>query len=123
MSESTIDNVEYDASNCRGARNIVCPYCGNEHTSDVEDYKNQDYTEMYECTKCEKHFVYEAVYTVTFDTMPIENHYNQRREKLLHIRKKYEGIYNPEPHIQASINNIDYRLRELEEEKNTYLNE
>lgn len=66
-----IKKVEYDELDCSGNSYARCPYCGEKNYAD-ESLEDEESCEM-ECDACEKTFVCEADYTVTYKTQPYEN--------------------------------------------------
>lgn len=77
-----VKEVEYDKWKCGGNDDAVCPYCGYKNdivleVGDLEGDENET-----ECGECEKTFWYSFSVSVTFDTMPSENHYIRQSETL-----------------------------------------
>lgn len=124
MSNLPVEKVEYDKNLCEFSHNAVCPYCNMEHDIESEDFTEpENAAKLYQCDNCESYFAYETEYTISFHTRPLENYYLEEKARLEKSRKKYEGIYNPAPHIQASIDIINNQLRNLESDKKDYLND
>lgn len=121
MPNNPIKKVEYDKNLCEFSHDVICPYCNTAHNIDGDHFTDQN--TIYECSNCERHFAFETEYTINFHSRPLENYYLDERERLLKARTKYEGIYNPEPHIRASMDIINNQLQNLENDKKDYLDD
>jgi soluble lytic murein transglycosylase-like protein len=55
----------------RGTDRVVCPYCGNEHETD-NDYAPE--ANEFECGVCDRTFVFEPEYSVSFNSWPLDEH-------------------------------------------------
>lgn len=60
--------IKYSESefHTQGTHDIVCPYCGETHQAEHEDYGDQDEELEMDCSTCEKSFIYTTDYDVTF---------------------------------------------------------
>ena len=77
-----VKEVEYEEWECQGNDDAVCPYCGYKNDIVLDDGDSEGDVNETECGECEKTFWYSFSVSVTFDTMPSENHYIRQSETL-----------------------------------------
>lgn len=85
-----IKKVDYNEMECLAEDEAVCPYCGYENCIEPDDYKGQDEEEFEVCGECERTFVHEINYRITFTSEPLENYYLRRKEYFLERIKNLE---------------------------------
>lgn len=69
-----IKQVEYDDLKCfNNEDEAICPYCGEANYIEPDDYMGQDEEVIEECGYCEKTFVHQINYTISFTSEPYEN--------------------------------------------------
>ena len=60
-----------DDFDCDGTHNIICPWCGY-HYDDTTDFCRSGRSEEYDCDNCEKPFLVEPDYDVTYSTSKVK---------------------------------------------------
>lgn len=114
-----IKEVEYNYAQCLGDGEAVCPYCGYENFIESEDYGGQDDEKIELCGNCEKYFVHQINYTITFSSEPYENYYIRTRKSLEEQRARYElnikGDHN-DSYYRMLLNNVQHEIYKLDEE-------
>lgn len=83
-----IKKVEYDDMECLATEDYaVCPYCGYKNYIEPECYLGQDEEGFEVCGECERTFVHQINYRVTFTSEPLENYYlDEKKRKLKRIK-------------------------------------
>lgn len=112
-----IKKVEYDDIQCFANEDYaVCPYCGYENYIEPDYYLSQDEEEFEVCGECERTFVHQINYTVTFTSEPLENYYlDTKKRKLERIEYLKEKIKEGGEFKEMYLDHIGYAKKELEE--------
>lgn len=116
-----ITKVNYNRIKCSNEHKAICPYCEYENKVDAEDYGDQDENQLDYCCNCEKQFIRQINYTVTFSTEPVENYYIREKERL---QNRIECLKSEFAKDDAEKQYIDFYLEsceyDLEQLKNKY---
>lgn len=112
-----IKKVEYDDIQCFANEDYaVCPYCGYENYIEPDCYLSQDEEEFEVCGECERTFVHQINYTVTFTSEPLENYYlDAKKRKLERIEYLKEKIKEGGEFKEMYLDYIGHAKKELEE--------
>lgn len=112
-----IKKVEYDDIQCFANEDYaVCPYCGYENYIEPDCYLGQDEEEFEVCGECERTFVHQINYTVTFTSEPLENYYlDTKKRKLERIEYLKEKIKEGGEFKEMYLDYIGHAKKELEE--------
>ena len=130
MNLEDIKEVEYNDWECLSNEDIAkCPYCGYDNYIEAEYFGGQDDEKVDQCGKCERYFVHQINYTVTFTSEPYENHYLSQRRMIEHSIKTHKENLNKAKKNETDMvehysSIIDYKAKELtklEKEARTYL--
>jgi hypothetical protein len=71
MTDAALDALDEDLIDCDYTREIVCPFCGYEHSDSWEHHGNDDTIRM-NCEKCEREFDCERDITVHYSSSRID---------------------------------------------------
>lgn len=112
-----IKKVEYDDIQCFANEDYaVCPYCGYENYIEPDYYLSQDEEEFEVCGECERTFVHQINYIVTFTSEPLENYYlDTKKRKLERIEYLKEKIKEGGEFKEMYLDHIGHAKKELEE--------
>lgn len=114
-----IKSIEYNELDCWAEEDAVCPYCGCENYIEPESYSGQEDDEIIECDACEKSFVYQIDYSVTFTSEPLENYYLRSEEGLLSRivdLKRTDSVFGHKEDADTWISIIEKEYAKLKEE-------
>lgn len=93
----------------------VCPYCQQDNEpTDLE--KNDGETTEIECDHCGKVFMYKPNVSVTYDTIPYENWYIDKRTCIEEALVYYKNIEGQTGWIQTRIKMLTQEIEELDKE-------
>ena len=117
MRKMEIKKVEYDDMECLATEDYaVCPYCGYENYIEPECYLGQDEEEFEVCGECERTFVHQINYTITFTSEPLENYYlDTKKRRLERIEYLKEKIKEGGEFKEMYLDHIGLAKKELEE--------
>lgn len=115
-----IKKIEYDDMQCLAIVDYaVCPYCGYENYIEPDYYLGQDEEEFEVCGECERTFVHQINYTVTFTSEPLENYYLDTKKRKLkrieYLKEKIKGGEFKETYL-AQLGHAKKELEEFEKE-------
>ena len=112
-----IKKVEYDNMQCTAIEDhAVCPYCGEANYIEPDHCLGQDEEEFEVCGECERTFVHQINYTVTFTSEPLENYYlDTKKRKLERIEYLKEKIKEGGEFKEMYLDYIGHAKKELEE--------
>ena len=57
----------------RYTENIVCPYCGHEHSDSYEYRPGEEDIGLVECEHCEREFMATRIVSITYTTVEVSN--------------------------------------------------
>lgn len=119
MDLEKLEQIESDYD-CNYNRKAVCPYCGYENEIEGEYYGGQDEEQIDSCGNCERSFVRQTDYDVTFCTQPLENYIiNELKYRKRQIESyKKSSIENPE--VNYYKNALEYFEKDYLEKKNKF---
>ena len=117
MRKMEIKKVEYDDMECLATEDYaVCPYCGYANYIEPEYYLGQDEEEFEVCGECERTFVHQINYRITFTSEPLENYYlDAKKRKLERIEYLEEKIKGGSEFKEMYLDHIGHAKKELEE--------
>lgn len=113
---------EYDEIDLFGNDLPICPYCKSHNDTSDLDSRDEETTET-ECDHCGKVFMYTPRVSVTYDTIPYENWYMDKRERLINHKNKLESIEIKSPWTETSIKRLTQGIEELDKEAERILGE
>lgn len=87
---------------------VVCPYCGCKHQMDCDFHTGDN---EYNCAECERDFVFEPSYSVSFCSWTMEEELEQRIKNADRTRRFYEQEGKPESAATYAAQIENYRKR------------